>query len=147
MCVSRVFQNVSGANQKKMSDENSIDERDIGNLRQLVIEYLALGPEIKELEEPVKQRKARQKELNQEILDFMKAHNVTFLNIPEEAGGGTLVAQNSVTKTAIKKDNWNKGVTEFLRKRNIDATFDEVVQEVNSTRETVANMSLKKQKK
>jgi len=130
-----------------MSEENSIDERDIGQLRQLVIEYLKLPVQIKELEEPVKQLKARQKELNQEILDFMKAHNVTFLNIPEEAGGGTLVAQNTVTKTPIKKDNWNKGVTEFLRKRGIDATFDDVIQEVNGTRETVANTALKKQKK
>lgn len=127
--------------------EVSLNETELNEFREQVKEYLRLPTEIKEAEEPIKQLKARYKELNQDILDFMKDHGLAFVNIPTEAGGGSLVAQNSVKKEAIKKENWNKGINEFLRKRGIQATYEDVEEEVNITRETKASVTLKKRKK
>jgi archaellum component FlaC len=129
------------------ADQASIDEGDLNQFREQVKEYLRLPTEIQDAEEPVKQLKARYKELNNDILEFMKDHGLTYVNIPEEVGGGSLMVQNSIKKEAIKKENWSKGINEFLRKRGIQATYDDVEDEVNNTRETKAAMTLKKRKK
>jgi len=129
------------------SHDVSMDEGDLNQFREQVKEYLRLPGEIKEAEEPIKQLKARYKELNQDIIEFMKDHGLTYVNIPEEVGGGSLMVQNSLKKEPVKRENWSKGINEFLRKRGIQATYDDVEEEVNNTRETHAAVALKKRKK
>jgi alkylation response protein AidB-like acyl-CoA dehydrogenase len=114
--------------------------------RNTVKEYLALPAQIKAEEEPIKQLKARLKEAEQEVIDFMKANGITHCHIPAEVGGGTLLLSNSVTTPAPKKDNFARGIDAFLKKRGIAATVDDVMQEVNSTREEKVTTQLKKRK-
>lgn len=125
-----------------------MDKAEMAEFRANVIEYLQLPGEIKELEEPVKQAKARKKELEQYVLDWMKANKFTHVTIPEEVGGGTLLTNNVVSKGTVKKENWSKGFANYCHKRGLEEVdFEEVEREVKQTLEPTVTTKLKKLKK
>lgn len=125
----------------------SIDEADIAGFKEDVVEYLRLPEQIQQAEEPIKLLKARQKELQRGIINFMNTRQITHCNCPEETGGGVIVVTASTTKSTIKKEHWKKGVEELAKKRGLDLSFDQVEAEVNATRELVTKHTLKRRKK
>lgn len=126
---------------------SSVDEDARANFRRDVVEYLNLPEQIKVAEEPVRQMKTRFKELEKSIQGFMKTQDINQCIIPEEIGGGVLVMKSSTTKEPVKKENWERGINQFLKKRNIDATFDDVKELIDGEREYVTKSGLKRIKK
>lgn len=57
--------------------DGSIDENDLNTFREVVIEYMQLPEQIKLEEEPIKQKKARVKECEKIIIDFMKQKDIS----------------------------------------------------------------------
>jgi len=130
-----------------MSEESSIDQNDLNHFREMVMEFMSLPEIIKTEEEPIKQKKARLKELELGIQTFMKERDYNHIEVPEEVGGGLLMVTPSSTKTTIKKDNWSKGFSAFCAKRGIeDVTFEEFESEVQNTRDTVVKNVLKRKR-
>ena len=126
----------------------SLDEEDLASFRNQVVEYLQLPERIKTAEEPVKQMKARKKQLEANIQEFMKQQDIAQCNIPEDVGGGVLVLKTATRKSALKKDNWKLGIENAMRKRGIDQlTAEQVIEEVNATRELVTSHDLKRIKR
>lgn len=130
-------------------DGPAVDPNDMARFRGRVMEFLQLPAKIEELNEPVKQLKALQKEIEKEILEFMRVQNIDSCVIPDSIdGGGLLVPKVSVTKGTVKKDNWTEGWTSFCKKRGIhDVNFDELEAEVKSTCPKVTKTTLKRVKK
>ena len=122
-----------------MSNSNadlSIDETAKDDFRNKVSEYLEIPEEIKRLQEPVKQLKARHKELEIEISDFMRKNELEQCRVSDDYGGGLLVLNTSTKKSGIKMANWEKGIDDFLRKRNIQGvSASDVIADVEKTRE------------
>lgn len=125
-----------------------INPADLERFKSQVKEFIELPAEIERLNEPVKQLKARQKELENVIIEFMRQNRLDSCNIPEELdGGGLLVTQTSVTKASVKKDNWNNGFSRFCQKRGISgAAFEDLEKEVKSTCDTTTKTVLKRKK-
>ena len=135
--------------------ESSFDHvDDMSAFRPKVYRYLKLPEEIekhseplKQLKEEIAQLKAEQVELAAHIQQFMKEANINRCNIPPEEGGGVLELKASTTTPAVKKDNYKRGIESFLKKRGINATYEDVEKEIDETRETVTKNTLKRVKK
>lgn len=130
-------------------EDHVVDPNDMARFRESVIEYLRLPDEIERLNEPVKLLKARHKEIEKEILEFMRVQNIDSCVIPDNVdGGGLLVPKVSVTKGTVKKDNWTEGWQNFCKKRGINgANFDDLEKEVKETCPKVTKTTLKRVKR
>ena len=137
------------------SEQNvSIDQEDMALFRRDVVRYLTIPDEIAEKDVPLKlmkeevaQLKAEQVELEVRIQTFMKQQDIARCAIPAENGGGILTINQKTSRGPVKKENYQKGIEAFLRKRGVEATYDEVEQEINETREFVSKNGLKRIKK
>lgn len=133
------------------SEDNGpeVTAQDRERIRTLTREWIELPAKIAELEGPVKQLKARHKEAEKEILEFMRTFGVESCGIPDSIdGGGLLVPKVSVTKATVKKENWNEGFNAMCRKRGWDGvSYDDLEKEVKQTCPQVTKMSLKRIKK
>lgn len=127
--------------------EASIDEQDQAQFRADVVRYLTLPELIKQADEQPKQLKAELKELEHNIADFMKQHNIDRCNIPDEIGGGLLVPKTSTTKTPVKKEHYKTAAETFFKKRGIDATYEEIEKEIEDLRDYQTKNALKRIKR
>lgn len=128
-------------------EEASIDQNELAQFKKDVVRFLQLPELIKETEEPAKQLKAELKELEKSLQLFMKQNDINQCTIPENIGGGVLVIKPSTTREPAKKEHMKKGMESFLKKRNIEATYEEIEKEINNQREIVTKNGLKRVKK
>ncbi len=129
------------------AEENSIDQGDLATFREKVVRYLTLPEEIKQAQNPIKAMKEELADLEGEISRFMKDQDIAQCTIPDSCGGGVLVIQSSTRKPAPKKENIKKGVEAFLRKRGVEASYDDIEKEIEGTREYVTTTTLKRVKR
>lgn len=127
--------------------ESSIDEGDMAQFKEDVKRFLLLPEQIAAAKEPIKEMTKEYKELEASITAFMTNANIPECNISKELGGGKLKLVTQKKTPAPKKDNYKSGIEAFLKKRAIDATFEEIEEEINKTREQVETTTLKRHKK
>lgn len=128
------------------ASEASEDNPAFTQFKEDVREWLNLPEQIKTAKEPIKLLEVRLKELEVSILQYMRKEGIEQCEIPDTFGGGVVVPKSSTAKSAVKTENRQRAFEALVKKRNIEATYDDYENEIEGTRELVTTSKLKRVK-
>lgn len=131
-----------------MSEANSeAEDAGMPQFRDEVREWINLPEQIKTAEEPIKLLKARYKELEVSILQYMHKQGIEQCAIPDTFGGGVVVPKSSMSKSSVKTENRKVAFEALARKRGIEVTYADYEAELEATRDLKSKSVLKRAKR
>ena len=124
-----------------MNPFEKIPPTEIQFFKEKVQHWLQVDKQITDLEKQIRElKKVRNKELEPEITNFMKTHNVTDLNTEN----GKLRCQERKTKQGCNKNNIRQNLSTYLTDQE---KLEQAVHDLCTNREIVVKYTLKKLKK
>lgn len=124
-----------------MNPFEKIPPTEIQFFKEKVQHWLQVDKQITDLEKQIRElKKVRNKELEPEITNFMKTHNVTDLNTEN----GKLRCQERKTKQGFNKNNIRQNLSTYLTDQE---KLEQAVHDLCTNREIVVKYTLKKLKK
>ena len=123
-----------------MNPFEKIPPTEIQFFKEKVQHWLQVDKQITDLEKQIRElKKVRNKELEPEITNFMKTHNVTDLNTEN----GKLRCQERKTKQGFNKNNIRQNLSAYLSDQE---KLEQAVNDLCTNREVVVKYTLKKLK-
>ncbi len=98
----------------EMSVQPAVSEQqELANLKQIIVAWRELEGEVRQLSEEVREKKKKQKAMEEMILRIMKKHNIGALDL--KGSGGRLLYRRQTTKVGLNPKTLTTLLTEHLK--------------------------------